>query len=203
MPQRPSAPPAAPRSGPGRLSEALLPARGAVIVEVSKRLLRVGGAVYPVHNITQIQATTLRPKKMEAFLSMLKWLLAVAAVYIVVAAISEMSRFGDSDESDAVGLLRVLSILMVLGLIGRFLFVCVQPVLLALVVETASGSVAMLTLPDRAMLGDVSGRLIDAVENPNADFHMTVQRLDFNPKNFHIGDNVNMYGGIGNTGVSK
>ncbi|MEU5535273.1 DUF6232 family protein [Streptomyces sp. NPDC020362] len=177
------------------------PATG-VLLEVSKRLLWVGNAAYPLHNITRVHTFVLKPKRAEAVGDFLKWGGLTAIAYAVVRALVETSSAGEGrpQSSQGVGIV-CLAVLIVL--FGRMVQVLTASPEHVLAVETASSSTAVVTLPDVLQLQRVVDDIVKAIENPDDEFQVLVQSLNFNPKNYHFGDQVNMYGGLGSTGLVK
>lgn len=178
------------------------PANG-VDLKVGKRLLWVGEAAYPVHNITRVHTFELRPKRMEAFLSFLKWLAATFVAFVLLQLANENGSSGYEDPNESADVLWVLAIGIAIGLVVRLVKDLAAQSEYVLAIETASGSSALVTLPDPNRLRRLVHHLVNAIENPEAEFQVRVERVLVNPKNYHFGDNVNMYGGMFNTGVSK
>ncbi|MFJ5221664.1 DUF6232 family protein [Streptomyces sp. NPDC088400] len=181
------------------------PSGTSVELKVGRRLLWVGEAAYPLHNITRVHTLVLRPKRMEAFMSFLKWLgiIVVAFVLLQMVNANSASPYDEQAGSDSASTLRVLGIAVVIGLALRLAKEWSAPSQHVLAVETSSASTALVTLPNPEQLRQLVRYLVNAIENPEAEFHVRVERVLVNPKNYHFGDNVNMYGGLYNTGVSK
>ncbi|WP_189941412.1 DUF6232 family protein [Streptomyces aurantiogriseus] len=173
------------------------PPRRAVGVDlkVSKRLLWVGEAAYPLHNVTRVHTLVLRPKRMEALTDFLKWtaLTVVASVVIQVVA----------DDDSVQVMLLLLGGALVVWLFVRMLKLWSAPDEHVLAVETNSASTALVTLPNPEQLRQLVQYIVNAIENPEAEFQVRVESLQINPKNYQYGDTVNMYGGLANTGVVK
>lgn len=199
----PGAPPPQPPHRPwdGRTPAAPPPAAtDDVVMRVETNLLWVAEAAYPLRNITRVHTFTLKPKRMEAFLSFLKWLAVTAVAVLVIGAVSrETSSYGEDDSSGAIAVGAVVAIVLVIQLVKEL----GAPSQHVLEVETAGASTAMVTLPDPVQLRRLLQSLVHAIEHPEVEFQMRVERVLVNPKNYHFGDNVNMYGGMNNVGVSK
>src|SRR5947208_1333284 len=78
-----SAPPAPPAAAPGMPDVPAPPAHPAPVrldLRVSKRILWIGAAVYPLQNIARVYTFVLRPKRKEAVLRFLRY----TAVTLVV-----------------------------------------------------------------------------------------------------------------------
>ncbi|MFI7503549.1 DUF6232 family protein [Streptomyces sp. NPDC049687] len=180
----------------GPLPEPPLPqGAGGVDLKVSKRLLWVGEAAYPLHNITRVHTFVLRPKRGEAVNDFLKWAAVALVVYLV--AMNFMA-----DDSMAV-LLTLLLVATLITLGVRLAKVWTAPNEHVLAVETSSASTALVTLPNPAQLRTLVDYIVNAIEHPEAEFEIRVEKVLVNPRNYHFGDTVNMYGGLANTGIVK
>lgn len=179
------------------------PSENSVELKVSRRLLWVGEAAYPLHNITRVHTFVLRPKRVEAFMSFLKWLGITVIALILLQTANANSTSDAQGGSGSAGTLWALGIPVVIGLAMWLAREWSAPSQHVLAVETSSASTAVVTLPNPEQLRQLVRYLVNAIENPEAEFHVRVERVLVNPKNYHFGDNVNMYGGLYNTGVSK
>ncbi|RSS79989.1 DUF6232 family protein [Streptomyces sp. WAC06614] len=193
-PPAPSAPPAPP----------LPPMRGGhgVALRISRRLLWVGEAAYPLHNIARVHTFTLRPDRWGAFMSFLKWLFGSAVVLVLLQITSAGSSSYAERNANADGLWALgigVAVVLVVSLCVRL----AAPSQYVLGVETSGPSTALVTLPEKEQLRQLVGLIVHAIEHPEAEFSVRVERLSINPKNYHFGDSVNIYGGAGHTGVSK
>ncbi|MFF3498308.1 DUF6232 family protein [Streptomyces sp. NPDC003247] len=180
------------------------PPRGRTDVDlkVSRRLLWVGEAAYPLHNITRVHTFVLKPKRMEALSDFLKWTAVVVVALVVLRAVNRSASSYSSRDDSEQGLW-VLGVVVVAWLLLRMLKVWTAPAEHVLAVETSSASTALVTLPNPEQLRQLVQYIVHSIENPGSEFQVRVERLLVNPKNYHFGDNVNMYGGLFNTGVVK
>ncbi|MFF2845643.1 DUF6232 family protein [Streptomyces sp. NPDC058001] len=174
-----------------------------VDLKVGRRLLWVGEAAYPLHNITRVHTFELRPKRMEAFMSFLKWLGITFAVVVVLQAVNRNAEADGGSASDSAGAVWLLGIAVATALLVGLVKELTAKSEHVLAVETSSASTALVTLPNPDQLRQLVHYLVDAIEKPEVEFQVRVERVMVNPKNYHFGDNVNMYGGLFNTGVSK
>ncbi|WP_243761064.1 DUF6232 family protein [Streptomyces sp. YIM 98790] len=192
-------PPAAPPAPPGH---------NEVELKVSKRVLWVGEAAYPLHNITRVHSFELKPKRWEAFTSFLKWLAATFVVLLLLALIVESadsggsSYYGEREDNSLDGVIGFGAVVGIVLLL-RLLVAWAVPTRHVLAVETASGSGAVVTLPNPEQLRGIVHSLVVAIDNPEAEFLVRVERLQVNPSNYHFGDTVNIQGGSFNTGIKK
>ncbi|MET8944600.1 DUF6232 family protein [Streptomyces sp. NPDC004542] len=171
-------------------------------LRVGKRLLWVGGAAYPLENVTRVYTFLLKPKRREAtalFLKRLGIILSVALALTILGGIT-----GILSRDTAGGIVTFVWVgavaALVFSLIELF-SVLTAPTNYVLAVETSGPSIAMVTSPDPRQLDALVGSIVHAIEHPETEFHVRVDRLMVNPRNYYFGDNVNMYGGTGNVGV--
>ncbi|MGV9554895.1 DUF6232 family protein [Streptomyces sp. NPDC003401] len=179
------------------------PAKGtAVVLKVSKRLLWVGEAAYPLRNIARVHTFVLKPKRMEAFSDFLKGVAYTVVALAVIQAINASNSSGRAAD-DSAQVLWVLGLTVLVWLFSRMLKAWASPDEHVLAVETSSGSTALVTLPDPAQLKQLVLYITHTIEHPEAEFQVWVQSLQVNPRNYQFGDTVNMYGGLNHTGMVK
>ncbi|MER7480578.1 DUF6232 family protein [Streptomyces sp. NPDC126510] len=175
-----------------------------VELRVHKRLLWVGTAAYPLRNIARVYTFTLHPKRKEAVFRFLTRALITLAVAIGLSIVVGLAVL--ADESSAGVVLTFVWLVAGAALVYFFmgmLSVVTAPSHYVLAVETAGPSTAMVTSSNPQHLDQLVGYVAGALENPDTEFQVTVERLTINsPTNYHFGDSVNMYGGSGNTGIS-
>ncbi|MDT6988290.1 DUF6232 family protein [Streptomyces lusitanus] len=162
-----------------------------LVLRVSRRVLWAGTAAIPLHNIAWVDAFQLKPDWGAAFLRILKWLVGAFLVYAAIYYGSDgEARLGDGG-SPAV-------VVLVIGLVVTMteLFSSRKPVL---IVEMNSGSRVITTLPTVEELRAIAGRIVDAIDNPAAEFTAVVQQYNSRQTN-NYGPVVNMTGGRENTG---
>ncbi|WP_406476072.1 DUF6232 family protein [Streptomyces platensis] len=216
-PAAPPPPPAAPPQPPVGPSPAADPypdvapaASGQSIIgvdlRVSKRLLWVGDAYYPLQNVARVYTLTIHPRRKEAVVLFVKrlLLLGVATVLLLLLAATN-SGFGSSgDDSGGVTALVVIAAgaALVYSLV-EMLKVLSAPPHFVLAVETTGPSTAVVTSPDPDQLRRLAHQIAHAIENPAAEFTVRVNTVTVSPKHYYFGDNVNMYGGTGNVGMAS
>ncbi|GAA2200694.1 hypothetical protein GCM10009787_52580 [Streptomyces bangladeshensis] len=215
-PGAPDAPPVAPppepapaRSGPP-MPDVPPPARTAppapVELRVSKRILWIGSAVYPLHSIARVYTFMLRPRRKEAFLRFLRYAAGTLVVGFIAMLPSLPSlTFGGAD-SGAAGYVSWVWFLALAAVI--YFFVDMMSVLTAqphyvLAVETSGSSTGLVTSRDPRHLDQLVGQISYAIDHPDTEFRVTVERLTVSPHHYYFGDNVNMYGGNGNVGITR
>lgn len=176
----------------------------AIDLRVGKRLLWVGAAAYPLQNITRVYTFTMTPRRKEATLLFLKRTALILSVAFGLTIVAGLAAFADT--STAGGILTFVW----LGAIAALVFSIVElfsvltaPAQYVLAMETSGPSIAMVTSADPHQLDRLVAPIVQAIENPEAEFQVKVEQLLVNPRNYYFGDNVNMYGGSGNVGVGK
>ncbi|MFI7237057.1 DUF6232 family protein [Streptomyces cyaneofuscatus] len=179
-------------------------ARG-VDLRTSKRLLWVGGAAYPLQNITRVYTFLLTPRRGEATALFFKRMGIVLSVAFALAILNGITGFASNEETSQ-GIFQFV----LFGAIAAFVYCAVElgMVLTAeshwvLAVETSGASTALVTSKSPQHLNELVGQVVHWIENPEIEFQVKAETLMINPSNYHFGDNVNMYGGTGNMGVAK
>ncbi|MES9506798.1 DUF6232 family protein [Streptomyces sp. NPDC000609] len=179
--------------------------RGAdVDLRVSKRLLWVGGAAYPLQNIARVYTLTIHPRRKEAVVRFCKSVAITLAVAIALTILGAVAAIGSEDVGG--GIVTFVWYVTVAGLI--YFLVELISVLTAqshyvLAVETSGPSTAVVTSTNREHLNQLVGYIAHAIENPEAEFQVKVESITISPRNYYFGDNVNMYGGTGNVGMAS
>ncbi|WP_037908323.1 DUF6232 family protein [Actinacidiphila yeochonensis] len=192
VPPPPTAPPAAP--------PVFAPS---VDLMVSKRLLWVGGACYPLENVARVHTLTIHPRRKEAVVLFLRRSVIIAAVTIALTIIGGLTFLGSRDAGSGLLTLVYLGAAAagVYSLVEMIQVLTAQPHFV-LAVETAGPSQAVVTSRNPQLLNQLVRQIADAIENPEAQFQVTVESISFSPKHYYFGDNVNMYGGSGNVGMA-
>ncbi|CAM5703424.1 DUF6232 family protein [Streptomyces aurantiogriseus] len=173
-------------------------------LRVGKRLLWVGRAAYPLENVTRVYTFMLTPKRKEATVLFLK---RVAIILSVAFALTILGGITGIASQSAAG---TIVTFVWLGAAAALVFSVVElvavlsaPTQYVLAVETAGPSIAMVTSADPGQLDRLVDSIVHAIENPETEFTVRVDRLMVNPRHYYFGDNVNMYGGTGNVGVAN
>ncbi|MFE3070498.1 DUF6232 family protein [Streptomyces sp. NPDC059247] len=139
-------------------------------ISVRRRMLWVGAAAFPLHNLSRVQAARYVPDRGAALLGLLKWLLGA----VVAFAVLDLVFGGDTSavKGNEGPLLVVLVLVVVFA--GRALFEAATPIL---IVETAGGTWMVVTLPNADELRDIAGRIVHAIDHPEAEFTKNVYRF--------------------------
>ncbi|MFF6775445.1 DUF6232 family protein [Streptomyces sp. NPDC012637] len=204
-PDRPSAaPPPPPPSAPPSPPTATPTVFNGVDVVISKRLLWVGGAVYPLHNIARVYTFMLHPRRGEAVRRFLKRTALTLIVAMAFTFFTGIASFGS--QSDLSGLLTFIW----LGAIGALIWFLIDMIMVlsakshfVLAVESNGQSTALVTAPSPGTLHQLVQSIAHAIEHPDTELQVRVERLMIgSPNNYYFGDTVNMYGGQGNVGMA-
>ncbi len=99
--------------------------------------------------------------------------------------------------------LRLVGLVVAVGLFLRFLKVFSAPSKYVLAIDTSGAASALVTLPDRKELHRLVEAIVEAVENPDKELRVRVDTVQFNRREYHQGDRVNVYGGLNNVGILK
>ncbi|MFE0451056.1 DUF6232 family protein [Streptomyces sp. NPDC058914] len=174
-------------------------------LRVSKRLLWIGTAAYPLHNIARVYTLTLRPKRKDAVMRFLKRAAAVTAVAIVLM-LPGLPAYIVSEGRSGTGTYMTFVWIAALGAGIYFLIEMISvlnaPSQYVLAVETSGASTAVVTSQNPQHLDQLVGYISHAIEHPETEFQVTVERITLSPNHYYFGDNVNMYGGNGNVGIA-
>ncbi|MFC9702285.1 DUF6232 family protein [Streptomyces sp. NPDC056943] len=161
-------------------------------VSVSRSLLWVNRACYPLGNIARVHTYVVVPDRWAA----VKRFLAIVVLPVLVLSVTS----GESDEGVAIA--RFVSLAVLVFALADMLIVLFRPEHSVLAIETTGVAIALLTSRDASVLSDLVRRIALAIENPEADFHVQVEQLTVNMKNY-TGDTVNIVGGRDHKGIVK
>lgn len=168
-------------------------------VSVTRRILHIGSAAYPLANIARVQSETLGFRRWPA----IRAFIVAAVIWIALGAAATFAiKLGYSHNAGGItydnqqrylGIARLASAVLIGLSLLRLLF-RLAPTwrrYYALVIETAGTASAALINPDRAVISDLVGRItraIDDPDNPINHFHVTTNNYTNN--NNYGGKNV-------------
>ncbi|WP_371675279.1 DUF6232 family protein [Streptomyces sp. NBC_01276] len=205
-PSPPLSPPPAPQGPPGQPPAGYAGLPSSLDLTVTKRLLWVGGAVYPLQNVARVYTFVLKPRRKESVVTFARrtaLTLLAALGFTVFGTIAGFLARGADTTFD--GTIRFVWVASGIGLL--YYFADMMAVLTAashfvLAVESNGQSTALVTGRTDHLNGLVH-QIAYAIENPDTELRVQVQRLTIsNPSHYYFGDTVNMYGGQGNSGVT-
>jgi Family of unknown function (DUF6232) len=161
--------------------------REVIEVSVSRRVLWIGSAAYPLHNIARAQTIELVPDRAKALrnyvIQVVLWFaLGAGAIYAINTA---QISFVDRD-------LARPAFFVVLALIGistiNLLVKLMARTYYAMVIETAGNPQTALVGTDRGLISSLVRQIMEAIDNPDAEFRHLVQNIT------NIGEQFNVSG---------
>lgn len=205
-PQPPAGPPTAadlhPDVAPPTVAQPVI----GVDLRVSKRLLWIGDAYYPLQNVARVYTLTIHPRRKDAVVLFVKRLLLLGLATVFLILLSAAGGGFASSDSDSDGLTAFVVIAagaaLVYSLVEMLKVLSAAPHFV-LAVETTGSSTAVVTSPDPDQLRRLAHQIAHAIENPEAEFVVRVNTISVSPKHYYFGDNVNIYGGTGNVGMAS
>ncbi|MFG2995850.1 DUF6232 family protein [Streptomyces sp. NPDC048340] len=163
-------------------------------VRVSRRVLWIGAEAYPLNNIARATTVRIDADRKAAVGRFASAIVALAVVTVIAQWAIQEGLTGDYEQvSGRVAVLVLLALALVA--IGRLVVALVRRTFYALVIETAGSPRTALVSIDRAEVHDLVHRIMESIDNPHADFELKIDNYIG-----HVGDNVNVFGGRGNTG---
>ncbi|WP_406183835.1 DUF6232 family protein [Streptomyces sp. NBC_01006] len=203
-PASPASPPPLPQQPPGAPPATAAGLPDSLDLTVTKRLLWVGGAVYPLQNVARVYTFVLNPRRKEAVLTFVKRLaitLLTAVAFLLFATAAD--TFGrDRDSQDGLmGFVLFACAVAMIYLVVELLAVLTAPSHFVLAVESNGQSTALVT-GETGHLNRLVHQIAHAIENPDTELRVRVERLTISSlRNYYFGDAVNMYGGSNNVGM--
>ncbi|MFD5437409.1 DUF6232 family protein [Kitasatospora sp. NPDC127067] len=168
-------------------------------IAVTNRILWIGQAAYPLANVARVGTSLIVPGRRRALLRLLAFALVV---FLPVFVISQAT--GDSSSDSGSGGMVVGALILVAIYFLIFTWpVLRRPDLYVLAVDTAGPPTAVLAWLTAQPAFELQAVITRAIENPQAEFQQVVQSISVDLRQYQFGDSVNIYGGQGNTGVSK
>jgi hypothetical protein len=162
--------------------------KSAVIdVGVRQRILWIGGEAYPLHNIARAQTVRLVPRRASAVgafvMAVLLWVvLGVGGA--VALRFAEVSR---SDLDTLTGYIVIGVLVLIVFSTIRLVVALARRTLYALVIETAGAPRTAVISPNEALLDQLVHQIMEAINNPRAEFRQQVE-------NYYGGNHVKQYG---------
>jgi hypothetical protein len=153
-------------------------------VEISKQILRIGSAAYPVQNIARARTVKLAPNRGAALRRYLK-----AVVLWVLLGIGAAVANAHSLPAVAGGLTLLIVLLVIISTI-KLIRVLYRKTYYALVIETAGPPDTVLVSPGENELHRIVDEIMDAINNPAATFHTSVENHNYDmrgARGFQVG----------------
>ncbi|MFE6053308.1 DUF6232 family protein [Kitasatospora sp. NPDC056446] len=159
-------------------------ARNVIDVSVSRRVLWVGGDAYPLQHIARArQLVWWPPKRTRTVIRFVRQVIGLTFASVALSAILK-----NSPDSTAASV--VPNVLLLAGLayfVYRLVTRLRQRALYKLVIETSNAATTAVTSHDPQQIGRLIQMIMEAIDNPQAEFALQVE-------NVHIGDRINQYG---------
>lgn len=150
-----------------------------VNVRISKRVLWVGSEAYPLQNIARAQAVKVTPKSPWTGKSRaVGGCLGFIAFWIVVALGAAMHSVG------AVLFVAAVIVVVIIVVLAQRKK---QPYY-ALIIETSGNPRRALVSTDRAKVNKLVQEIMDAIDDPKAEFQTVVQHVQYGDNFMQVGD---------------
>lgn len=157
-------------------------------VGVSRRILWIGAAAYPLHNIARAQTISIVPHRARAvrryialvIVWLALWAGAIVAIDNVEIPEADPERLRQLASYAALGLLMISTVNMLVTLLSRTYY--------AMLIETAGSPQTALVSTDKAEVTSLVQKTMDAIDNPAAEFHQQVQNIT------NVGEQYNFSG---------
>jgi len=146
-----------------------------ITVSVSKRILHIGDAAYPLANIARVQAEPVKfvrwPAIRRFIIQAVIWIaLGVAATFAIKYAVSHGTGGLTHDSQQRyLGIVRIAAGALIALSLARLLY-RLGPTWrrqYALIVETSGMANAVIINPSRGLITDLVGKITRALENPD------------------------------------
>ncbi|WP_399883834.1 DUF6232 family protein [Streptomyces sp. BBFR51] len=170
-------------------------------LRISRRLLWIGTAAYPLQNIARVYTLTLQPRRKEAVMRFLKRSGLIVAV-AMIATLPAMADAALSGNGTFLALIWFVAVGLWIFCLVDMIIVLSAPSHYVLAVETNGASTGVVTSRHPHYLNQLVGQISHAIDHPDTELHVTVESINISPSHYYFGDNVNMYGGSGNVGMA-
>ena len=153
--------------------------RKVIDIAVRERFLWVDDEAYPLVNIARVSSFRT---KVNLGRALARFLIRA----IIIGAVLAAAVFYAGGGAITAVAVRALG----LGVLVSFLIFTIEVIrrpLFALGVETTGPPYALVLSPDRAQIHDLVQRITHAINNPLAEFQVTIE-------NFHVGDSITQIG---------
>ncbi|MER7674643.1 DUF6232 family protein [Kitasatospora sp. NPDC096128] len=158
-------------------------ARNVIDVSVSRRVLWIGGDAYPLQHIARARQLVWWPPKRSR--TIIRFVRQAIGLLSAVVLLSSFTRQG-ADATQAA----LPSVLLLAGLAFfsyRLVVKLRQKPVYKLVIETSNAATTAVTSHNSQQIGNLIQMIMEAIDNPQAEFAFQVENL-------HIGDKITQYG---------
>ncbi|MEU0737926.1 DUF6232 family protein [Streptomyces sp. NPDC006134] len=169
-----------------------MPRRELVNVRVSRRVLWLDGDAYPLQNIARARTAEIPPRRAEE--AGKAFGIGIAMTLFGVIALWFLGIFPEwGPVVFLTWTVKVGGIIFYLFLILAMAEICTRKILYALVIETSGPPSTLIASESRAVVDDLVRKITDAIDDPQAEFQVTVENLQ-------IGDRIQQ---IGNHNIGR
>lgn len=149
-----------------------------VNVRVSKRVLWVGEDAYPLQNIARARAALWKPDANKG----LNGCLGCLGTAVVIAILAGASA------SKNTALTAVVWVLVIGAAVAAVVWSRRRKPRYALQIETSGNPFTVLVNTDKEQLDRLVREIMDAIDNPEAEFQMQVENMHVGDRIFQVGD---------------
>ncbi|MEU8924034.1 DUF6232 family protein [Kitasatospora sp. NPDC048545] len=153
-------------------------------VSVSRRVLWIGGDAYPLQHIARARQLVWWPPKRSW--TIIRFVRQLFGLVFATAILGTLVR-NSVEKSQAAALPGLLLLAGLAFITYRLVTRLRQRALYKLVIETSNSSTTAVVSHDPRQIGDLIQMIMEAIDNPQAEFALQVE-------NVHIGDKINQYG---------
>ncbi len=155
---------------------------------ISRRTLWVGMEAYPLQQVTRVRPVEVRANRGRTVQKYLRRAGATLALGFV--ALLFVGCLGEGVAPFASVVVGLLTLTAFGYLTARLIRILTRPPLHILSVSTAGSPRAALVSTDRQLIHDLTHRVVDAIDNPAAEFQIQVENLEMVHGDKYGGDHV-------------
>ncbi|MFJ9840190.1 DUF6232 family protein [Kitasatospora sp. NPDC101155] len=151
---------------------------------MSRRVLWIGGDAYPLQHIARArQLVWWPPKRLRTVIRFVRQVIGLLFAAGFLGALTKNA----TDQSMARAVPGVLLVAALLFCLYRFVTRLRQRAVYKLVIETSNSATTAVVSHDARQIGNLIQMIMEAIDNPQAEFALQVE-------NVHIGDKITQYG---------
>jgi Family of unknown function (DUF6232) len=164
--------------------------REMVNVGISRRVLRIGAAAYPVQNIARAQTVKLEPNRAKAcrrfFAALVLWVTLGGAAAVAANKVTELSN----SELTALRGVEIAALVLVVVSTIRLIVKLSARTYYALVIETAGTPRTALVSAKQQEVSQLVDEIMAAVDDPAKEFHYHMENVQFGGTRIEAGRDV-------------
>lgn len=155
---------------------------------ISRRTLWVGMQAYPLQQVTRVRPIEVKPRPGRIVATYGRRAGATLGLGMVVLLF--LSCLGGTAPPSSTVIVCLLTLAALAVHTARLIHGLTRPALHILSVSTAGSPRAALVSTDRQLIHDLTFRVVDAIDNPAAEFQIQVEHLEFTAGDRYGGDHV-------------